>query len=60
MKNLPILLLYFLILLSVSNVFAQSIAPKLDTIYYFLDTAAVPIKDRMFVVQEEDPEVVYQ
>ncbi|MGY3054690.1 hypothetical protein ACVWYG_002899 [Pedobacter sp. UYEF25] len=59
MKNLIIILLYFLFLLNGFSAFSQSKIVKLDTIYYFLDTAAVPKKDRFFKFESESHYKVY-
>ncbi|MBB2146599.1 hypothetical protein GM921_13940 [Pedobacter sp. LMG 31464] len=46
----------FLLLFNLQKVNAQA---KRDTIYYLLDTAKVPIKDRMFRIESEGPFMFY-
>ena len=56
MKYLFILAITFLLLFNLQKVNAQV---KRDTIYYLLDTAKVPVKDRMFHFTAEGPAMGY-
>jgi hypothetical protein len=56
MKYLFILAITFLLLFNLQKVNAQV---KRDTIYYLLDTAKVPVKDRMFNFTAEGPAMGY-
>lgn len=56
MKYSFILGTMFLLLFNLQKVNAQV---KIDTIYYLLDTAKVPIKDRMFRIEREGPAMCY-
>jgi hypothetical protein len=48
------ILCLLLLALNMQNVQAQK-----DTVYYLLDTAALPIKDRMFQIENEGPARMY-
>ncbi len=56
MKYLYIFGILVLLLFNIQKVNAQI---KRDTIYYLLDTAKVPIKDRMFRIEREGPAMCY-
>ncbi|MBB6502811.1 hypothetical protein [Pedobacter cryoconitis] len=58
MKYIIIFLLGF-VCLTIQKVKAQSEKVKKDTVYYHLDTTAIPIKDRMFAIDEEAGTVSY-
>lgn len=52
--------LIIVVFFNLSRVSAQNNQLKKDTIYYLLDTAVVPVKDRMFKIEPEGPFMVYQ
>ncbi len=56
MKYSFIFVIVVLLLFNLQKVNAQI---KRDTIYYLLDTAKVPIKDRMFRIEREGPVIGY-
>lgn len=56
MKYIFILTIIVLLLFNLQKANAQL---KIDTIYYLLDTAKVPIKDRMFRIEIENPFMFY-
>ena len=56
MKYLSIFGIVILLLFNLQKANAQV---KIDTIYYLLDTAKVPVKDRMFRIEREGPSMDY-
>ncbi|MES2064977.1 MAG: hypothetical protein V4456_23875 [Bacteroidota bacterium] len=58
MKFLVKIILNFIIITNLSNSFAQTISKK-DTIYYFIDTAKIPVLDRMIRVDIANPHKFY-
>ncbi|TCO17538.1 hypothetical protein EV200_1161 [Pedobacter psychrotolerans] len=59
MRYLIIFGIGFLLLFKTQNVKAQNEKIKRDTIYYLLDTAAIPAKDRIFTFEREGPFKLY-
>lgn len=51
--------LFGFLLFSTQNLHAQKGGGKKDTVYYLLDTAAIPVKERMFVIEREGNAMVY-
>ena len=56
MKYLSIFGIVILLLFNLQKANSQV---KIDTIYYLLDTAKVPVKDRMFRIEREGPAMGY-
>lgn len=56
MKYSLIFITIVLLLFNFQKVNAQV---KIDTIYYLLDTAKIPVKDRMFRIEREGPAMCY-
>ncbi len=59
MRYLIIFGIGFLLLFKPQKVKAQNEEIKRDTIYYLLDTAAIPAKDRIFTFEREGPFMLY-
>lgn len=58
MKNM-ITCLIVVVFFALPRVSAQNSQLKKDTIYFLFDTAAVPVKDRIFKIEPERPSMVY-